>query len=1781
MHESTYTFELVAAFLHALEAEGYPIGTGAYLNIQEVMTQLPEDISDDALRDSLIPILATNEQEQHLFRSLFKRAQRQVKTLRVESDMMQQGSTKRSRIGFFFFLLLGILLSFLIFFGPQLWRSELEPTYYHFSLKPGQLDQVVAPDSAMMKGLRPPVRFSLPQKQNNKLPSYLLFEIEEGGEMVKFRAPDSSVVDTLELTLEGTGRYYRTVFLIGEVAPVIETGEEQLEIAVLPQRSIEDQERSFKEPLLRAQELPYASDIRTLEFTPPPKLSSFFARHWRWIRWVLILLTAQLVMLWIRWREESRQAIVASKEQRTKPPYVWPIRLPGLKEWITLDDHFQKLLTKMRRRARDEQKKLDIGATVNATLKQGGMVRFAYSSLTRPPEYLMLIDRQTGRNHQAELYDYLYQALQRQDVLIERFFFQGDLRACSNEMFPQGIGLRDLHHRFPEARVLIISDGGRLLNLRTGSVSRWVSRLLNNWKAYALLTPKPVNSWGKKERRLRQLMPVVPATLQSMSFLADQWAAQDEADFSQWPAYVQDATQTDIVLDDSLMRTLAQSYDEVTLQWIAGCAIYPELQWDLTLLMGKTLSTEDRNLLHLTDLQHLLRLPWFQEGEMPEAVRLVLLDWLSQQYPQVESLLRKTLLETVQNQEPPVDSVAYEPFRLQMAFNAWRTTPSADRKRELEQWLEQEDTDMVIARFLDGEPGMMDMVLPDRFRKFAFRGGHKKWASGKSQRDLRFASMLWLGLSIASFAVNPTVTTCDGTKKTYLIPSITQPYDSVAIIGEDGATYELLAVSHTDSVLIMRNGPGLVRYWLPGELMTPLDLPSQAVQAITFPGRSNVLPGAKQTLPDDAHLFSFLVIQNQRLWGVIGNSRGYQTVNLSRDNEVADVATYQLDRIPVAYQDGRVQLINSKGNVLAMTRHDGVEHIAAPYFNGGEITTVSRDSSIVVWDKTALTEKTRWQLPYPAQELHMSWNGDYVATAGNGLVHVWSIRGELIYTSHGTDIINVLANTFTFRQAGQVFTRQFTYDQTVTKYVTGTSDYAFAGSLGQIFSINPEGTHIFRWGSGTIEPDGIDICLFNALDSAMYIEHRSRQFAFHGQLDSLDTYMKWLSELSISDSLYRARTANVATVLYNRALQAVVESDTTFACVLMDWAVAIDRGRSPLFIQAQEAICLSKDKYQEMQTEVVRTATVVDANTGSPLRDVQVQSDLGNFKTNRNGQFEIQIPQNRESGTFNLFFNKEGYQPQQQSLANRETMEVIQLTPVEQESKLQISKNGRRFGLKDGDEFVLKPAYQRIEADAQSGYFRLWSPENKGIARVGMADPQGKVVVPVEYQLIRFPRSGLMAAQNYSSGRWGYLDAVTGEVQIDFDHDEAESFLGETASVSSLGNRYFIDRFGLCVQNCPEAVLIDMLEAYLLGRFPDMEYARDKVSSHVQLTEMLTAAISMEGGDTGSDFFKGFYNNPETLKEMDPLVIDRLQELLLKTENLPYEVRVFLKSFINSYHSLQISKDISEELPPIIADILPEMRSVAGGTFLMGCTEKRRTQCEAVTLPAHEVTVQPFLMSKYEVTNRQFVVFLRNMYNRVDDIREWYDPDKGRIQGDKYWYEVPRRYSEHPVTGVTWQGAKAFANWLASITGNNYRLPTEAEWEFAARGGNGGGLDNFSFAGSNRMDQVGWYAGNSPEGTHVVGQKEANQLGVYDMSGNVWEWMEDCWFDNYNEAPQNSEARLGNDKDCFYRVRRGGGWDSESDQAKVIYRKNGTIEQSDEHTGFRLVSIGRVSKVDR
>ena len=146
--------------------------------------------------------------------------------------------------------------------------------------------------------------------------------------------------------------------------------------------------------------------------------------------------------------------------------------------------------------------------------------------------------------------------------------------------------------------------------------------------------------------------------------------------------------------------------------------------------------------------------------------------------------------------------------------------------------------------------------------------------------------------------------------------------------------------------------------------------------------------------------------------------------------------------------------------------------------------------------------------------------------------------------------------------------------------------------------------------------------------------------------------------------------------------------------------------------------------------------------------------------------------------------------------------------------------------------------------------------------------------------------------------------------------------------------------------------------------------------------------------------------------------------------------------------------------------------------------------------------------------------------------------------------------NENPVEMVTWDDVQHFISKINASTGRNYRLPTEAEWEFAAAGGT---ADHFcqnscTFSGSNNIGDVAWYKTNSGQRTHQVGTKKPNELGIYDMSGNVWEWCQDC-FDNA----------------CSRRILRGGSWYSDSQFCRVANRANDTQNARSTTYGFRLV----------
>ena len=192
-----------------------------------------------------------------------------------------------------------------------------------------------------------------------------------------------------------------------------------------------------------------------------------------------------------------------------------------------------------------------------------------------------------------------------------------------------------------------------------------------------------------------------------------------------------------------------------------------------------------------------------------------------------------------------------------------------------------------------------------------------------------------------------------------------------------------------------------------------------------------------------------------------------------------------------------------------------------------------------------------------------------------------------------------------------------------------------------------------------------------------------------------------------------------------------------------------------------------------------------------------------------------------------------------------------------------------------------------------------------------------------------------------------------------------------------------------------------------------------------------------------------------------------------------------------------------------------EMIFVKGGTFTMGCTSEQ-SDCNDDEKPAHKVTVSDFYIGKYEVSQ-------------------------------KLWKEImddnPSDFSDCdscPIENISWHDAQKFIRKLNQISGKTYRLPTESEWEYAARGASAGSAT--VYAGSNNIDEVAWYSNNSGSKTRPVGGKKANELGLYDMSGNVWEWCSD-WYgsDYYKNSPQNNPKGPSSGE---YRVLRGGSWNN-------------------------------------
>jgi formylglycine-generating enzyme required for sulfatase activity/serine/threonine protein kinase len=242
-----------------------------------------------------------------------------------------------------------------------------------------------------------------------------------------------------------------------------------------------------------------------------------------------------------------------------------------------------------------------------------------------------------------------------------------------------------------------------------------------------------------------------------------------------------------------------------------------------------------------------------------------------------------------------------------------------------------------------------------------------------------------------------------------------------------------------------------------------------------------------------------------------------------------------------------------------------------------------------------------------------------------------------------------------------------------------------------------------------------------------------------------------------------------------------------------------------------------------------------------------------------------------------------------------------------------------------------------------------------------------------------------------------------------------------------------------------------------------------------------------------------------------------------------------------------------------------EMTNIDGGTFMMGDPDGPDDE-----KPLHKVTLSDFALSKYEITNEQFADFL-NDYGS-DEVKEGeyagkimiYSSDKeerdwGVIRTSNGWQARPG-YKNHPAVYVTWYGANEFCDWAGG------RLPTEAEWNFAAIGGNK--TKKYKYAGDSDINKVAWYSENSGTHTHEVGQKQPNELGLYDMSGNVYEWCSDWYDENYYSIGPKQNPSNGNPSGK--KVLRGGSYYNKSGSSLPCNRAADPPGSHYSNYGFRL-----------
>ena len=336
----------------------------------------------------------------------------------------------------------------------------------------------------------------------------------------------------------------------------------------------------------------------------------------------------------------------------------------------------------MRRRQIDEFFRLDIKATVSATIRSLGFPSFRYAPATRIPAYLVIIERLSPGDHQARLFDEMVRALKREGVVITRYFYRDDPLRVWDEKGETSLRLESLKQRHAGDRLLFLGSGEQMLDPVTGRLAERVA-VVSDWHERAILTPE--SNWAWREEILAENFVLVRATSDGLLALVNQFESRTQSSSANWatpdphplPARVENL---------GALEAVRKYLGEQTFQWLCACAIFSELRWDLTLLLG-TLPSMASGIVNETNLLRLSRMTWFRNGSIPDMVRRQLIEALS---PEKRTATREVVVRLMEETAPPpADTFAAGNYEFELNLNRWLLSNNRTNLRKLRDSLKQ------------------------------------------------------------------------------------------------------------------------------------------------------------------------------------------------------------------------------------------------------------------------------------------------------------------------------------------------------------------------------------------------------------------------------------------------------------------------------------------------------------------------------------------------------------------------------------------------------------------------------------------------------------------------------------------------------------------------------------------------------------------------------------------------------------------------------------------------------------------------------------------------------------------------------------------------------------------------------------------------------------------------------------------------------------------------------------------------------------------------------------